>query len=145
MDVPPLAEVKGIDVHRGQSKVLESASVNVGAGEVVAVMGHNGSGKTTLIEAFAGILPLRSGEVIWTMGVRRYWSETQMDAETRPLRWASPFRREESAETKLFLRDWRYPYPSQESFPGKSNCWNYWVIGAYDIDPMTESHTCLGD
>ena len=68
MDVPPLAQVKGIDVHRGQSKVLESASVNVGAGEVVAVMGHNGSGKTTLIEAFAGILPLRSGEVIWNYG-----------------------------------------------------------------------------
>jgi len=60
-----LAEVKGIGVHRGLSKVLEAASVSINEGEVVAVIGENGSGKTTLIEAFAGILPLRSGEVSW--------------------------------------------------------------------------------
>ena len=65
MTISTLAQVKGIEVHRGPSKVLEGASVNIGAGEVVSVMGVNGSGKTTLIEAFAGILPLRSGEVIW--------------------------------------------------------------------------------
>ncbi len=65
MPKSPLAQVKGIEVHRGPSKVLEGASVNLGAGEVVSVMGDNGSGKTTLIESFAGILPLRSGEVIW--------------------------------------------------------------------------------
>ena len=52
-----LAEVKGIEVHRGLSKVLEAASVSIKEGEVVAVIGENGSGKTTLIEAFAGILP----------------------------------------------------------------------------------------
>ena len=64
----PLAQVKGIDVHRGPFKVLEGASVTLEEGEIVAVMGENGSGKTTLIEAFAGILPLRSGEVIWQEG-----------------------------------------------------------------------------
>ena len=64
----PLAQVKGIDVHRGPFKILEGASVTLGGGEIVAVMGENGSGKTTLIEAFAGILPLRSGEVIWLEG-----------------------------------------------------------------------------
>ena len=68
MSIPPLAQAKGIDVHRGTSKVLEGASVSLGAGEVVSVMGENGSGKTTLIEAFAGILPLRSGEIIWNGG-----------------------------------------------------------------------------
>jgi len=68
MSIPPLAQAKGIDVHRGASKVLEGASVSLGAGEVVSVMGENGSGKTTLIEAFAGILPLRSGEIIWNGG-----------------------------------------------------------------------------
>ena len=68
MSIPPLAQAKGIDVHRGPSKVLEGASVSLGAGEVVSVMGENGSGKTTLIEAFAGILPLRSGEIIWNGG-----------------------------------------------------------------------------
>ena len=68
MPKSPLAQVKGIEVHRGSSKVLEDASVSIGSGEVVSIMGDNGSGKTTLIEAFAGILPLRSGEVIWHEG-----------------------------------------------------------------------------
>jgi len=63
-----LARVKGIEVHRGPSKVLGGVSASLGCGEVVAVVGENGSGKTTLIEAFAGILPLRSGEVIWYEG-----------------------------------------------------------------------------
>ena len=61
-----LAEVRGVSVHRGPNKVLESASVSIRMGEVVAVMGENGSGKSTLIEAFAGIIPLREGEVVWT-------------------------------------------------------------------------------
>ena len=61
-----LAEVLGVSVHRGPNKVLERASVSLGMGEVVAVMGENGSGKSTLIEAFAGIISLREGEVVWT-------------------------------------------------------------------------------
>ena len=65
MPISPLAQINGIEVHRGPSMVLNRASVTIGLGEVVSVIGDNGSGKTTLIESFAGILPLRSGEVIW--------------------------------------------------------------------------------
>ena len=68
MPVSLLAQVKGIEVHRGSSKVLEGASVNIRAGEIISILGDNGSGKTTLIEAFAGILSLRSGEVVWYEG-----------------------------------------------------------------------------
>ena len=68
MPISPLAQVKEIEVHRGSSKVLEGASVNIRAGEVISILGDNGSGKTTLIEAFAGILSLRSGEVVWYEG-----------------------------------------------------------------------------
>ena len=68
MPISPLAQVKEIEVHRGPSKVLEGASVNIRAGEVISILGDNGSGKTTLIEAFAGILSLRSGEVVWYEG-----------------------------------------------------------------------------
>ena len=60
-----LAQVKDLQVHRGQLKVFQGVSAYLGRGEVVAVVGENGSGKTTLVEAFAGILPIRSGEVIW--------------------------------------------------------------------------------
>ena len=60
-----LAEVRGVRIHRGHNEVLRDASISIGTGEVLAVTGENGSGKSTLIEAFAGILPLREGEVIW--------------------------------------------------------------------------------
>lgn len=80
MDTSPLAQVSGIEVHRGPFKVLEEVSVSLGCGEVVAILGENGSGKTTLIETFAGILPLRSGEVIWHEGGK---SITVRDSEGR--------------------------------------------------------------
>ena len=46
--------------------MLDGVSETLCQGEVVAIMGENGSGKTTLIEAFAGLIPLRSGDVIWS-------------------------------------------------------------------------------
>ena len=38
-------------------------SLDVGAGEIVAVIGPNGAGKTTLINAIAGLLRCRQGEL----------------------------------------------------------------------------------
>ena len=60
-----LAELRKASVHRGRHKVLSGVSASIGMGEVVAVTGENGSGKSTLIETFAGIIPLREGEVAW--------------------------------------------------------------------------------
>ncbi len=51
MPISPLAQINGIEVHRGPSMVLNRASVTIGLGEVVSVIGDNGSGKTTLIES----------------------------------------------------------------------------------------------
>ena len=65
MSSPALARAVELVVHRGPQRVLDGVSETLCQGEVVAVMGENGSGKTTLIEAFAGLLPLRSGDVIW--------------------------------------------------------------------------------
>ena len=41
-----------------------SASLEVDAGEVVAVLGPNGAGKTTLLRALAGLVPVRTGRVV---------------------------------------------------------------------------------
>ena len=51
------------DVHlrRGARSVLAGASLEVGRGEVVALMGASGSGKTTILRAIAGIEPFERG------------------------------------------------------------------------------------
>ncbi len=43
---------------------LEAVSLELGPGELVAVVGPNGAGKSTLIQALAGLLPAR-GRVQW--------------------------------------------------------------------------------
>jgi len=55
----------GIDLHKafGATAALRGASLTVGAGEVVAVMGPSGSGKSTLLHCLAGILRPDAGLV----------------------------------------------------------------------------------
>ena len=54
--------------HRRQ--VLYDVSLTVGAGEIVAVLGHNGAGKTTLLKTIIGFIPLLGGR-IWLNGEDR--------------------------------------------------------------------------
>ena len=45
--------------------VLQDVSIEVGAGEVVGVLGRNGVGKSTLMRAVIGILPARTGSIVY--------------------------------------------------------------------------------
>jgi urea transport system ATP-binding protein len=47
----------------GESQILREVDLEVGAGEVVCLMGRNGVGKTTLLKGLMGLLTPRSGEV----------------------------------------------------------------------------------
>jgi len=53
------------DVHAGYDDltVLRGLSLEVRAGEFVALVGPNGAGKSTLLKALAGLLPVTSGEI----------------------------------------------------------------------------------
>jgi branched-chain amino acid transport system ATP-binding protein len=55
----PLLEVRALDAYYGDFQALFGVSIEVAAGEVVAVIGANGAGKSTLLNAIAGIIPSR--------------------------------------------------------------------------------------
>jgi branched-chain amino acid transport system ATP-binding protein len=53
--------VKNLAAGHGQSQVLFDVSLELRAGEVLALLGRNGMGKTTTIAAITGMLPAWSG------------------------------------------------------------------------------------
>ena len=65
MPESPMLQVEGLDVLYGSYQVLWDVSLQVGDGEIVAVLGPNGSGKSTVLKAIMGLVPVRSGRVIF--------------------------------------------------------------------------------
>ena len=59
----PLVEMRDISVAFGGIKAVDSVSVDLHAGEVVALLGHNGAGKSTLIKILSGAYPADAGEI----------------------------------------------------------------------------------
>ncbi len=60
-----MLEVSDLHVAYGDSHIVQGASLSVGDGRIVTVLGRNGVGKTTLIRAIAGLTPPRRGRVIF--------------------------------------------------------------------------------
>ncbi|NKE47854.1 ABC transporter ATP-binding protein [Roseomonas frigidaquae] len=58
-----MLEVRDLVAGYGLTRVLEGVSLDVTAGEIVAVLGSNGAGKTTLNMVLSGLVKPRSGEV----------------------------------------------------------------------------------
>src|SRR5437588_612792 len=71
---PPPAEAAGpgtvlalrdVNTFRGPAHVLRKVSVSVRNGETVCLVGRNGAGKTTTMDSIMGLLPVRSGAVVY--------------------------------------------------------------------------------
>jgi branched-chain amino acid transport system ATP-binding protein len=58
-----LLELDGIETFYGASQALFGVDLDVGEGEVVALMGRNGMGKTTTIRSILALTPARSGSI----------------------------------------------------------------------------------
>src|SRR5687768_8384165 len=68
--------MRGVSKRFGGTHALRDARIEVGAGEIVALLGENGAGKSTLIKILAGVHAPDSGTVIYrgrdvANGVRR--------------------------------------------------------------------------
>jgi len=64
-----LIEARNVHKSFGQTPALRGASIAVGQGEILAIMGPSGSGKSTLLHCLAGIFAPDAGEV-WFDGGR---------------------------------------------------------------------------
>lgn len=59
----PILAVHDVHVSYGAITALRGCSLEVLAGEVVAVVGANGAGKTTLLKTVSNLLPIRKGTI----------------------------------------------------------------------------------
>ncbi len=60
-----MLELKDIHTFYGRSHILQGVSLNVQAGEIVCLLGRNGVGKTTTLKSIIGLVPPRSGSILF--------------------------------------------------------------------------------
>ena len=58
-----LLEIEDISVHYGKIAALRGITVEVGEGEIVALIGANGAGKTTTLKTVSGLRTVSSGTI----------------------------------------------------------------------------------
>jgi len=71
MSAPSPAEigqlaVRHLHLWRGDKHLLRGVSFQLRPGELLQVMGPNGVGKTSLLRCVAGLMPIESGDVLWS-------------------------------------------------------------------------------
>lgn len=60
-----LLEVTDLDVHYGRTQAVKKVSLQLGAGEIVTVLGANGAGKTSLLRGLQGAVKPAGGKIIF--------------------------------------------------------------------------------
>ena len=58
-----MLRVSSLHVHYGSAHVLHGVNIEVGAGQIVCLIGRNGAGKSTTLKAIMGLAPATSGEI----------------------------------------------------------------------------------
>jgi branched-chain amino acid transport system ATP-binding protein len=57
--------IENLDLYYGDAQALSRVSLEVGKGEIVAIVGANGAGKSSLIRCIAGMETPRSGRILF--------------------------------------------------------------------------------
>jgi len=63
-----MLQVNAINQFYGESHTLWDLDLNVPEGKCTCLMGRNGVGKTTLLQCIMGLLPIKSGEILFDGG-----------------------------------------------------------------------------
>jgi len=58
-----MLELRNVTTGYSRAAVLHNVSIEVPAGQAVAITGHNGAGKTTLLRTAVGLLPAKRGQI----------------------------------------------------------------------------------
>ena len=60
-----MLKLKNIQTYYGNIQALKGVSIEVSEGEIITLIGANGAGKTTTLMSISGVVPPRSGEIIF--------------------------------------------------------------------------------
>jgi branched-chain amino acid transport system ATP-binding protein len=63
--------VKDLNSHYGPAHILFDMALEVGDGEVVALLGRNGAGKSTTFRSIIGLVEQRTGRIVFEAGISR--------------------------------------------------------------------------
>jgi branched-chain amino acid transport system ATP-binding protein len=63
--VRPLLDVRKLNAYYGEARALRDVDLEIADGEIASVVGPNGAGKSTLVNAIAGLLRDRRGEIVF--------------------------------------------------------------------------------
>lgn len=61
----PILSLQDIHISYGHIQAVKGINLELHAGELVCLIGANGAGKTTTLNSIAGVLPIRSGKLLY--------------------------------------------------------------------------------
>jgi len=64
-NTPPMLKISNLNVFYGESHILRNVDLTIEPGKMVCLIGRNGVGKTTLLKSLMGLLPVRSGTLLF--------------------------------------------------------------------------------
>ncbi len=60
-----MLELKNIKTYYGNIQALKEVNMEIAEGEIIALIGANGAGKSTTLMSISGLVPARSGEILF--------------------------------------------------------------------------------
>ncbi len=60
-----MLELRNVNAAYGNIQVLHNIDITINVGEIITLIGANGAGKSTTLMAISGIVPVRSGKILF--------------------------------------------------------------------------------